>query len=184
MKVSFHCGAHVSLTFDRSPLPTCANLISGKWKHVPNSLVLVTLVHNKKTLGKAVLPRLFQMGFTFAQPFLVQRVIEFIQKPDDFNSSAVGTGLILSYMIVYVGIAISTSLTQHWTVRLATRMRAGLVDLVYRRTLEISCPAVDEADAVTLMSADVERITTGFRSFRKYMPQKTELLSSNHGYRR
>ena len=122
-------------------------------------------MHNKRAIGKAVLPRLFQTGFTFAQPFLVRRVVNYIQHTDDSNNDAVGTGLIFSYVVVYVGSALSTSLTQHWTVRLVTRMRAGLIGLVYSRTLEIGSQAVDEADAVTLMNADVQRITTGFQSF-------------------
>lgn len=117
-------------------------------------------------MGKAIIPRLFQTGFTFAQPFLVRRVIEYIEDPNGSNTSTVGTGLIFSYLIVYVGIALATSLTQNWTVRLVTRMRAGLVGLIYCRTLEIRSLAVDEADAVTLMNADVQRITTGFQSFR------------------
>jgi ATP-binding cassette subfamily C (CFTR/MRP) protein 1 len=111
---------------------------------------------------------LCQTGFVFAQPFLVRRVIEFIQSPNsESNNASVGTGLIIAYVVVYIGIALATSLTQRWTIHLVTRLRAGLVDLVYSRTLEIHCLNMDEADAVTLVGTDVERITTGFRAFRK-----------------
>lgn len=126
---------------------------------------MVNILHNKRVIGKAILPRLFQTGFTFAQPFLVRRVVNYIQQTDDSHNDAVGTGLIFSYVVVYVGSALATSLTQHWTIKLVTRMRAGLIGLVYSRTLEIGSQAVDEADAITLMNADVQRITTGFQSF-------------------
>lgn len=86
--------------------------------------------------------------------------------PEASNSPSVGTGLVFAYMIVYLGIAMSTSSTQNWAIRLVTQMRAGLVDLIYCRTLEIRSLAVDEGTAITLFNADVERITTGFRSLR------------------
>jgi hypothetical protein len=69
-------------------------------------------------------------------------------------------------LVVYIGIALATSFTQNWAIRLVTQMRAGLVDLIYCRTLEIRSLAVDEGTAITLLNADVERITTGFRSLR------------------
>jgi ATP-binding cassette subfamily C (CFTR/MRP) protein 1 len=147
--------------------------LSTKWsawkqKEAVHSLLLVSLMHNKRAIGKAILPRLCQTGFVFAQPFLVRRVIEFIQSPNsESNNASVGTGLIIAYVVVYIGIALATSLTQRWTIHLVTRLRAGLVDLVYSRTLEIHCLNMDEADAVTLVGTDVERITTGFRAFRK-----------------
>ncbi|EAT78337.2 hypothetical protein SNOG_14100 [Parastagonospora nodorum SN15] len=147
--------------------------LSTKWsackqKEAAHSLLLVSLMHNKRAIGKAILPRLCQTGFVFAQPFLVKRVIGFIQSPNgESNNASVGTGLIIAYVIVYIGIALATSLTQRWTIHLVTRLRAGLVDLIYSRTLEIHCLNMDEADAVTLVGTDVERITTGFRAFRE-----------------
>ncbi|KAK7987123.1 hypothetical protein PG988_002111 [Apiospora saccharicola] len=147
--------------------------LTAKWnawrhKEAAHSLLLLSLMHNKKAIAKAILPRLCQTGFVFAQPFLVKRVIEFIQSPDnEYNNASVGTGLIIAYVIVYVGIALATSAVQRWTIHLVSRMRAGLVDLIYSRTLEIHCPNMDEADAVTLVGADVERITTGFRAFHE-----------------
>jgi ATP-binding cassette, subfamily C (CFTR/MRP), member 1 len=95
-------------------------------------------------------------------------VVRYIEQPDSpSNNDSVGTGLIVAYLVVYLGIAVATSLTQNWGVRLVTQMRVGLVDLIYCRTLEIRSLAVDEASAITLFNADVEQITIGFRSLRK-----------------
>jgi ATP-binding cassette subfamily C (CFTR/MRP) protein 1 len=169
MKTSPLCstgGIHVSLLL--SPLKGyfALTVYSGKSKQAAHSLLLVTLLHNKKAIGKAVIPRLFQTGFTFAQPFLVRQVIQYIEMPDASNNPSVGTGLVLAYLVVYLGIALATSFTQNWAIRLVAQMRAGLVDLIYCRTLEIRSLAVDEGTAITLFNADVERITTGFRSLR------------------
>jgi ABC-type multidrug transport system fused ATPase/permease subunit len=123
------------------------------------------MLRNTRLIAKAVLPRLIQIGFTFAQPFLLERTILYIEGDGREDRSVVGRGLIVAYVIVYIGIAVSTALAQHWTFRMVARMQAGLVDLIYSHTLNIRPTAVEEADAVTLMSADVERITTGFRTF-------------------
>lgn len=111
-----------------------------------------------------------QTGFSFSQPFLVKRVIEYIESNDATDGEVAGAGLIMSYLIVYVGIALATSVTQQWANYLVTRIRAGLIDLIYAQTLKIQCLAVDEADSLTLMSTDVERISTGLRTFREYTP--------------
>ncbi|KAK2608926.1 hypothetical protein QQS21_002502 [Conoideocrella luteorostrata] len=136
-----------------------------RWKSWRPSLFIVSLIHSKTGIFKAVLPRLFQTGFTFAQPFLLDRTIAYIQGSGYEDRPAVGTGLIVVYVIVYIGIAVATALAQHWTFRMVARMRAGLVDLIYRHTLDMLPTALEGAEAVTLMSADVERITTGLRTF-------------------
>jgi hypothetical protein len=46
-------------------------------------------------------------------------------------------------------------------------IRGTLVNLVYQRTLELSTSSLDESKAVTLMSADVERIGTGLRTMHE-----------------
>lgn len=168
MKTSPLCltgGIRVSLTPLRKGY-LALTVHAGKSKQAAHSLLLVTLLHNKKAIGKAIIPRLFQTGFTFAQPFLVRRVIHYIEIPAASSNPSVGTGLVLAYLVVYLGIALATSSTQQWAIRLVTQMRAGLVDLIYCRTLEIRSLAVDEGTAITLFNADVERITTGFRSLR------------------
>jgi ATP-binding cassette subfamily C (CFTR/MRP) protein 1 len=54
-----------------------------------------------------VLPRLAYTGFSFSQPFLVERVIDFIAEPADVNSNNTAYALITAYAIVYIGISVS-----------------------------------------------------------------------------
>ncbi|KAI3057397.1 hypothetical protein CBS147352_1895 [Aspergillus niger] len=144
--------------------------LAEMWKYWKSKLrnpplLVICLVHARVPLLKSILPRLAQIAFTVAQPFILQRTLSYIQNDGYENRSSVGTGLIVVYVIVYIGIAVTTALAQHWTFRMITRMRAGLVDLIYRHTLEMIPTALDGADAVTLMSTDVERITSGLRTF-------------------
>jgi ATP-binding cassette subfamily C (CFTR/MRP) protein 1 len=46
-------------------------------------------------------------------------------------------------------------------------VRGALVTIIYRKTTEISIAALDNSAAVTLMSTDVERIISGFRSLHE-----------------
>ncbi|KAK1754461.1 P-loop containing nucleoside triphosphate hydrolase protein [Echria macrotheca] len=145
------------------------------WKQWPQSLLALCMLRNWRLIAKAVLPRLAQIGFTFAQPFLLERTIRYIEGDGYADRSAVGKGLVVAYILVYVGIAVSTAMAQHWTFRMVARIQAGLVDLIYHHTLDILPTAVEEADAVTLMSADVERITTGLRTFPELWANTIEI---------
>lgn len=54
-------------------------------------------------------------------------------------------------------------------------LRGSLVRLIYRRTLELSSSALAESEAVTLMSADVERIVTGLRQVHELWASFVEI---------
>jgi ATP-binding cassette, subfamily C (CFTR/MRP), member 1 len=53
-----------------------------------------------------VIPRLLFTGFRFAQPFLINRVVDFVGEPWTDSSSDVIGGLVGATIIVYVGIAV------------------------------------------------------------------------------
>lgn len=62
--------------------------------------------HFKWQFLAGVLPRLVYVGFNFAQPFLVQRVLDFMTEPEHVNSSNYARGLVVAYGIVYIGLAV------------------------------------------------------------------------------
>ena len=65
------------------------------------------LVTGRVFLGNlltAALARLFLMGFTICQPFLLLRLINFLT--DDTQSINIGYGLLAAYALVYLGIAV------------------------------------------------------------------------------
>jgi hypothetical protein len=61
-----------------------------------------------------VLPRLVFTGFSFAQPFLVERVLGFMTEPEHINSTNYARGLVAAYALVYVGLAVCGSINPHF----------------------------------------------------------------------
>lgn len=59
-------------------------------------------------LSVTMIPRFFLVGFSLAQPFLIERAVNFVENKEDTNNS-VGYGLIGAYGMTYIGIAASSS---------------------------------------------------------------------------
>ncbi|KAL5324171.1 hypothetical protein ACEPPN_008715 [Leptodophora sp. 'Broadleaf-Isolate-01'] len=118
-----------------------------------------------KPLGRflilPVLPRLFLLGFTFCQPFFIQRLLRFLSSPED--NSLTASALISVAVFTYLGIAISTALYWYYQERFQSMLRAYLISSIYQKAgLMVHVGDGDHA-AVTLMGADVERVYTGLR---------------------
>ncbi|KAH8201947.1 hypothetical protein TruAng_003860 [Truncatella angustata] len=67
------------------------------------SLIVSCFRAYSTALFSAVLPRLCLTGFTFAQPFMINTLTDWIQKTDAPESS--GKGMIGAYALVYLGLA-------------------------------------------------------------------------------
>ena len=110
----------------------------------------------------STIPRLLIIGFKFSQPFLLVRVVTYVNdrqnQPED-----VGWGLVAAYSLVYTGMALLTASYSHLSNRIIVRIRGGLVALIYGQTADLSITALDESAALTLMSADVEVITDALK---------------------
>jgi ABC-type multidrug transport system fused ATPase/permease subunit len=111
-----------------------------------------------------IFPRLALIGFTFCQPFLINRIISYLQYSADHASKRVGYGLIGATAIVYVGIAISSVLYGYQNQRTITKLRACLVSAIFRQTTNLKSTSND-SNSVTLMSSDIERIQIGASVF-------------------
>lgn len=72
------------------------------------------MVHFKWYLASAIVPRLCLTAFTFAQPFLINRVIGYLSEFNSANTKNVGYGLIGAYGLVYIGIGVSENLLAWW----------------------------------------------------------------------
>lgn len=62
--------------------------------------------HFKWDFLVGVVPRLAFTGFCFAQPFLVERVLDFMTESEHVNSGNYARGLVGAYAIVYFGLAV------------------------------------------------------------------------------
>ncbi|KND86897.1 Canalicular multispecific organic anion transporter 2 [Tolypocladium ophioglossoides CBS 100239] len=133
-------------------------------KTVPNALVSTWLGAFSKALMMPVIPRLFQIGFTYAQPFLVTAAINLAASPQTQPYNNSGYGLIGAYILVYAGIAVSMGQYEWRNYRAATMMRGSLIPLVYQKSLLLDSSAsstFSPTAALTLVSTDIETITSG-----------------------
>ena len=106
--------------------------------------------------------RLGLVGLKFCQPFLVNQAVKSTQGPITKRTTQDGWGLVGAYFLVYCGIAITTCQYQHLTYRVITMARGGLVSMLFARTFSLEAISPDPASSLTLMSADIERISTGW----------------------
>lgn len=110
----------------------------------------------------SAIPRVILIGFKYSQPFLLYRTVNYVQEQVSKETYNIGWGLVGAYALVYVGIAVFTAAYMHLTNRLITMLRGALVSIIYAKTIDISITALDESGSMTLMSADVERISQSY----------------------
>ncbi|KAM3565252.1 hypothetical protein MY1884_000325 [Beauveria asiatica] len=122
----------------------------------------------------AVIPRLFLVGFRFAQPFLITDMLEFIG--DRSAPQNIGNGLIGAYALVYAGMTISMALYRYYSNRFIISLRGGLISVIYQHTVEARGFDLGDVDGLTLMGADVERISTGFRTIHEIWASPIEII--------
>lgn len=129
---------------------------SAKRDHGRYSLIFTTVSVLKWPLLVAAIPRLLLSAARFAQPFLVSATITFVG--DRHTDVAHGWALTGAFFLDYASIAVLTAAYQHLTNRCCTQVRGGLVSLLYDKTIDLSLSAVDRDAALTLMSADINRL--------------------------
>ena len=141
----------------------------------PRSLLFLFFGRLKWRLLSAVPPRLGLIAFNFCQPFLIPRAISFASRSKAQDPNNVGYGLIGAYFLVYSGIAITTGQYQHLTYRAITMARGGLISLMFAKTSSLKANTADPATSMTLMSADIERITTGWQTMHEIWANLIEI---------
>ncbi len=119
------------------------------------ALLWSTLVTNAVAFAFCIFPRLCVIGFRYAQPFLLQRSIDFANDPE--QPDRVGWALTAAFGIVFLGLAIANGSYSHMKYRFVTSVRGSLITLIYAKTMDLSITALDESVAVTLMANDTGR---------------------------
>ncbi|KAI0965812.1 putative ABC multidrug transporter [Xylaria arbuscula] len=105
-------------------------------------------------------PRLAMLGFTLAQPFFTQSLLEYLSTPD--RDPNVGYGFIGASILIYSGIAVSGALYWYVHRRTLSMARSMLITETYIKATQARLGTGDDNAAVTLMSTDIERINMGF----------------------
>ncbi|KAI1855105.1 hypothetical protein JX265_012293 [Neoarthrinium moseri] len=120
-------------------------------------------------------PRLALLTFKFCQPFLMRTLLDFLQRQEDKESKNLGLGLIAATVLIYLGIASSTSFYWYFHERALCMSRGCLVSAIYKKTTESRLSAASDAAAITLMSSDVERIRLGFLNLHEFWANMIEV---------
>ncbi|KAH9869491.1 hypothetical protein IAQ61_006697 [Plenodomus lingam] len=157
----FHLDKHLKAEYLHEALGTAWSKVHNSGSH---SLFLATMNRLKWPVLAVVPPRLALIGFNFCQPFLINRAVTFSQQSTSSETTNIGYGLIGAYILVFVGIAVSSGQYMHFTFRFITMIRGGLISMLYSKATEVALVDVDTASSITLMSADVERIVTGMET--------------------
>ncbi|GKU10283.1 unnamed protein product [Fusarium langsethiae] len=118
----------------------------------------------KRPLLAIVFPRLCFIGFTFCQPSLISATLRWAERDSNSDDMSQGYGLIGAWFLVFVGLAVTTGQYQHMTVRATTMARGQLISMLYDNATDMSITAANPTAALTLMSADIERIDAGWRT--------------------
>ncbi|CDM37008.1 hypothetical protein DTO013E5_7172 [Penicillium roqueforti] len=140
----------------------------------PYALIMATISCMRWALLSAVGPRLAKIGFTYAQPFLISRVISFVEAPASEQLRSHALGLMAAAFLVYISIAITTVLYKREMYRMIAMARGSLVSLVYSQTLQMP-DSYDESAALTLMSTDIDRVTVGLQNIHEVWARITEI---------
>lgn len=118
-------------------------------------------------LLSVVPPRLCLIGFNYAQPFLISRMISFVNQPRASQNYNQSLGLIAAAALIYTGVAVSTVCYMHRLFRSITMLRGGLVGLIFNKTLLLRDGVYDESAAITHMSTDIDRIAASMQSMHE-----------------
>ncbi|KAJ4116110.1 hypothetical protein NW768_011082 [Fusarium equiseti] len=152
---------HFKSSYLQGKLQDAWRRTSNKGDHALMFTVFRTL---KGPLLAIVFPRLCFIGFTFCQPFLISATLAWVERDSDSDDTNQGYGLIGAWFLVFVGLAVTTGQYQHMTVRATTMVRGQLISMLYDKATDMSITAANPTAALTLMSADIERIDTGWRT--------------------
>ncbi|TVY88460.1 ABC transporter [Lachnellula willkommii] len=126
-------------------------------------------------LAYVVFPRLCLIGFNYTQPFLISSAIAYVSLPIEEQNKNVGYGLIGATGLIYLGIALSTANYTHQMYRAVTTFRGSTVSLIYAKTLELQAEVYDESTALTLMSTDIDRLSTSLEAACEIWARAIEL---------
>ncbi|KAM3077467.1 hypothetical protein ACMFMG_006808 [Clarireedia jacksonii] len=132
----------------------------GCSKRTENAIFYSLVTTFKRPLLSIILPRLFAVALIISQPFLVQHAINYVSNPDTQRNMSIGYGLVAAYGLVYISVAVVTASYQHRIYRCITMIRGGLISLIYSKMTDQMIGNTTEAEAITLMSTDVEQIAT------------------------
>ncbi|KAJ0278858.1 hypothetical protein COL940_007074 [Colletotrichum noveboracense] len=145
-------------------------------KRLPR-LSLVLLRALRWSIMAPVMPRLAQVAFTLCQPLLLREFLRYLAGEATFVGNT-GYAFIITYGLVYLGIAISGCIYWRLTYKSLVKLRGCILAAVYEKTLGIDPARCDTTAAVPLISTDMERIIAGFKDVHEIWANTVQVAIS------
>ncbi|OJJ45854.1 hypothetical protein ASPZODRAFT_98811 [Penicilliopsis zonata CBS 506.65] len=127
-----------------------------------SGLMRATLCAYRWTFLSAIIPRICLAAFTFCQPFLITVMVDYMEDTA-IDTQQYGQAIIGAYVLVYIGLAVSTSVYSRQVNRFITMTRSGLISIIYTHTTKLKGSDLADTAAVTLMGTDTERIVANMK---------------------
>ena len=151
------------------------------WQQADKTSKYTALLTTAKTLKWRILavvfPRIIFLALTICQPILIQELLTYLSAPNETESKNVGYGLVGAYALVYLGTAVAICFYWYLQYQCLIMVRGCLVAAISWQTARLNIQAIkDPKAAVTLMSADVERIMDGLRPLHDFWASIIQII--------
>lgn len=124
-----------------------------------------------------VIPRLFLSAFRLSQPLMINRITTLLATPESAASTNAGRGLIGAAALIYLGMAVCNALYKRQLHRLLTQLRGAVVTAVHSQALVLPSDKLEDAAALTLVTADVQRMTFSLQKVDQLFASPFELAA-------
>ncbi|KAF3061093.1 Multidrug resistance-associated protein 1 [Daldinia childiae] len=135
----------------------------------------VLFVSLKRPFLLAIPPRLFLTLFRYSQPIIIRQSIQYVTRNKPSNQTWTAHSLITAAVVVYVGLAISTTIYQSQLNKLRVMIRAALISLINDKTMNSYAESVNGGKVLTLTSTDVDNLDTIGEMFHETWGQVFEV---------
>lgn len=142
----------------------------GKW-----AMFWAVFYTVKATFFAMIFPRLCLSALKLCQPLLISRVTSLLSAGISHENANYGRGLIGAAALVYTGMAITTALYQRAMHRMVTKIRGIIITAVHSKTLTLDSSKLAYNAALTLISADVNRICSSLKEIDQLFASPVEV---------
>ncbi|KAJ6783934.1 hypothetical protein PWT90_02117 [Aphanocladium album] len=105
------------------------------------------------------LARLAETAFLFAQPLLLQRIVDMVENNETSpETGGERAGILGATVVIFLGATLAKTAAAHLSNRLVTQIRGGLATHLIEKTHSLTEQEAKKSAAMSLMSTDVDEI--------------------------
>lgn len=112
-----------------------------------------------------IIPRLLLLAVNFAQPFLIMKLVNYLQNQSEGGSEQ-GIFLVLATAVEYTALATFQGWYWQSQARFLVKLRGCLTTALHDKALR--CRSDSKSSPLTLMNVDVERVLVGLKQMHEF----------------